>query len=178
MERLSVVECLQMRYLNERESKRILPYDEDLMGRAHFLLHRQKTREREEANRNRTKEHVYRIETERIEWLLTEYLLVRMEKIRSDFYKTDLHLLSEEEREYQQEYIRINTETELRLPEEEIPERHREENSSEVHGIYVLDDLQDVVIDGEILTLSPGEFLIGDISTAEDLVNDLAVLLV
>ncbi|KAI5192355.1 hypothetical protein NEMIN01_1969 [Nematocida minor] len=178
MERLSVVEYLTMRYLNEREAKRLLPYDEDLVERVQFLLQRQKTRQQEEENKNRIKEHIYKIEIDRLEWMLTEYLLLRLEKIRNNFYIKNEQLLSEKEKEYYTAYILINKEEKIYTPLKDIPERHKEKNSTEVHGIYVLDTIQDIAIDGEMLSFSPGEFLIGDIAQAEELVNDLSVLLV
>ncbi|KAI5161715.1 hypothetical protein NEAUS03_1728 [Nematocida ausubeli] len=179
MERLSVVEYLAMRYLNERESKRLLPYDEDLMDRVKFLLHRQKKRQREEAQRNRIKEHIYKIEADRIEWLISEYLLMRLEKIRNDFYIEDLSLLSPYEKTYYQEYINLNKEAGTYTELEQIPARHRHpKDPAEIHGVYILDDVQDVLIGEEILTLQAGEFLIGDIAGSQDLVNDLGVLLI
>lgn len=178
MERLSVVEYLAMRYLNERESVRLLPYDEDLVDRVVFLLERQKTRELQERNRNRIKEHIYKIEVDRIEWLLSEYLLIRLEKIRNNFYLTNLSILSPYEKEYHTAYIDLKEEVSQYTQLEDIPERHKRIVPAEIHGIYVLDDLQDILIDGELLTLAPGEFLIGDISLAEELVNELSVVLV
>ncbi|OAG30728.1 hypothetical protein NEIG_00240 [Nematocida sp. ERTm5] len=179
MERLSVVEYLSMRYLNEREFQRLLPYDADIVERVKFLLQRQKDRQRKEIQRNRIKEHIYKIEIERIEWLLSEYLLIRLEKIRNNFYIKDESILSPHEKEYYRAYINLNKEVGTYVELEDIPERHRnKEDSPEIHGVYVLDNLQDISIDGEILTLSPGEFLIGNISASEDLVNDLGILLV
>lgn len=178
MDRLSVVEYLTMRYLNEREAKRLLPYDEDLVDRVQFLLQRQKARQQEETNRNRTKEHIYKIEIDRIEWLLSEYLMIRLEKIRNSFYVESESLLSPQEKEYFTEYVALNKKASVYVPQQDIPERHLEPSGCEIHGMYVLDKIEDMAIDGEVLSFTPGEFLIGDVSQAEDLVNDLSVLLV
>lgn len=178
MNKLSVVEYLTMRYLNERETKRLLPYDKDLVDRVQFLLVRQKAREQEERTKNTTKEHIYKIEINRIEWILSEYLLIRLEKIRNNLYIKNSSLLSPQEEEYFNEYIILNRNASIYTPYKEIAERHLNQPKPEIHGIYVLDRIEDVPVDREILSFSPGDFLIGDFSQAEYLINDLSVLIV
>ncbi|KAI5191715.1 hypothetical protein NECID01_1596 [Nematocida sp. AWRm77] len=182
MEQVPVVQCLAMHYLNEKGVRRVLPYNEDLVERVVFLLGRQKQRLASVENTNKTLAHVYKIEIERVEWMLTEYLQIRLEKIRENFYLEEENNLSVQEKEYRKAYLALKAEENVYIPEQDIPDRFKTQErqkraKTEYAGIYVLEDLPDMKIDTEILTLTAGDFLIADISEIYEIVENLSVII-
>ncbi|OAG31851.1 hypothetical protein NEDG_00326 [Nematocida displodere] len=178
MERASLLQSLAMHYLNERSTERMLPYNEDLVERVLFLLSRQKARLEAVRQASKVLEHIYRVEIERVEWLVTEYLLIRLEKLRSNFYLEEYANLSEAEQTYHQAYTRLNQDANIFISEEDIPDRVKKQPKPAYAGIYVLEDIPDAVIDNEPLSLSADDFLIANVRTISHLIDSMQVLIV
>ncbi|KAI5181390.1 hypothetical protein NEOKW01_1584 [Nematocida sp. AWRm80] len=174
---IPVVQCLTMQYLNERGSKRMLPFNSDLVERVLYLIQRQNIQiEQSIKENNKIHEHIYKIEVDRIEWIVTEYLLIRLEKIRNNYYIDDT-LLSPEEQEYKDKYIDLQREEQILIEKEDIP-GNREETKTEYSGIYVLEDIPEILLGEDLLSLSSGDFIIADTSSMHTLVDSLSVVLI
>lgn len=174
MERDSTIQQLALYYLNERSCHRILSYNRDLVERVLVLLSRQK-RELESIS-CRMAVCIYQVEIDRIEWLLTEYLLIRLEKIRT-YIHLDSFLLSDQEKEYHQSYTELLAQSGIYIKKEDIPSRF-DRNAPNYSGIYFLEDVSNLSLEGEALSFSAGDFIIADVQCIFDLVDSLQVLLV
>jgi hypothetical protein len=163
-------------YLNEKNTRTLLRYNKEMFdGTAYLLALQRKERsklEKEESfdEGRRAVVHMYSVEIERVEWVLKEYLLVRLEKIKNNFYLDDEELLSPGERAFYKKYVDLNKrygvyqEGEKGLPE------------IEYGGLYVLEDLGRMVIDGELLDLRKGGFYIANIRGVDSFVAEGKIL--
>lgn len=174
----SVIEALALHYLNERASESILPYNKDLIERVCSLIKSQK--KRSECSKDRIETYIYTMEVERIEWILTEYLQIRLEKLREDFYIPHT-LLSEGESKYHNEYCRLYSEEGLLVEYSLLPSRFTtQKNNSKRNfsGIFFLEDALSIHIEEELHNFYSGDFLIADSQKLFELVKTFKVLLV
>jgi len=179
MEELPVVHYLVMVYLNERGTKEVLPYNNDLVERVLFLLERQKSILKRVESGNRPVQHIYKMEIERVEWLLSEYLILRLEKIRENMLNLEnTRNLSDNEKTYLKEYVELKKEQEIWISAEDVPERLKHPSKVEYAGFFVFEAIPEVVISGDYFSFSSGDFIITDISSIYNLIEDSSVLIV
>ncbi|KAI5170732.1 GINS complex subunit 4 [Nematocida sp. LUAm3] len=173
---LPAIQALATHYLNERSCKDLLFYNKDLINRCLILLEIAKNKEASSVNRvNRS---IHRAEIERVQWLLREYLVVRLEKIRGSFYHS-LDRLSEQELAYYTSYREIYREEDVLVPQEELPKRFQSpEQRTNYSGIFFLADAPGVTIDGEVHTFYRGDFIVADAMELSELLNQQSILLV
>ncbi|KAI5184903.1 hypothetical protein NEHOM01_0454 [Nematocida homosporus] len=155
---MSVIAALATAYLNERGTRRLLKYNEDLVERVVVLLERV----RESATTNRVQAGICRMSAERAEWLLTEWLLLRLEKIRSG---AEVESMSPSEQIYAAKYA-------------ELCPGAAEKREREFAGVYVLEDRPGASIGGEVMSVSAGDFLVTETASIQELIDEMAVILV
>lgn len=174
MEENSAVQQMALHYLNERSCHRILLYNRDLIERVLALISRQK--QKMESCTCRIAFSIYQVEIDRVEWILTEYLLIRLEKIRR-YVHIDTSVLSEEEKEYHQAYIELQIQSGTYIEKEEVPSRLCK-TMPNYSGVYFLDGAHGLSLEGETLSFSAGDFAIADIQCIPELVDSMSVILV
>ena len=89
----NLIEC----YVNEKSTKAILKYKKEVVDYFYQKLLEQKEKYKIFiAGKSNIIKSIYELEIERMEFLLREYLIIRLEKMKEDYY-IDLNLLSSQE---------------------------------------------------------------------------------
>lgn len=173
---LPVLQMLVVHYLNERGTNRILRAHPEVVEQVLFLLEVQKEKMRA-PDTPVSHRHVYSIEVERTEWILAEYLNLRLKKLRNSYYAVETDLLTGEEREYLRAYLRLHEKSGILLEEEKIPSRLLKKRPEHA-GFYILSGETRLEVGTEEIAAEPGDFFIADISGFADLLADAKILLI
>lgn len=89
----NLIEC----YVDEKSTKAILKYKKEVVDYFYQKLLEQKEKYKIFiAGKSNIIKSIYELEIERMEFLLREYLIIRLEKMKEDYY-IDLNLLSSQE---------------------------------------------------------------------------------
>lgn len=172
-----MMERLLVLYLNEKNTRMLLPYGRELVHGICYLLEKQRLKlcSLKDAPHGRVIEHAYKMEIDRVEWVLKEYLLRRLEKIRGNFYLQDqeLSLLSGGERRFYAKYLELNRAHGVYMegPPSAGPA------PAEYGGFYVLEDLGNHVMENEVVGMAKGDFYIGNLREVSGLLQSARILI-
>ena len=100
-----------------------------------------------------------------MEFLLREYLIIRLEKMKEDYY-IDLNLLSSQEVVY---YTRL---------QKIAPFKNKKNDKIEVIGFLCKKDLGNVILDDENVEMCKDDFFVGPLNDVYDLIINEDIKLV
>jgi GINS complex subunit 4 len=159
------LEQLIQAYTNEKATKKLLLYDE-IVDRFNFIL---KSTELNAENNTNLLTTLEEIELERIKYFVKEYILTRLEKIRNNIF-LDERLMSIGERRFFEKYKEILTNTSIYA--------NKPSKEYEIVGFIVRKAVDNVIIDGQMVKLSPGDFFVANYDDIIDHLNDGSIVLV
>ena len=158
----NLIEC----YVNEKSSKAILKYKKEVVDYFYQKLLEQKEKYKIFiAGKSNIIKSIYELEIERMEFLLREYLIIRLEKMKEDYY-IDLNLLSSQEVVY---YTRL---------QKIAPFKNKKNDKIEVIGFLCKKDLGNVILDDENVEMCKDDFFVGPLNDVYDLIINEDIKLV
>lgn len=164
----AVLSDLVTAYQNEKCTKTLLPYASALVDHFLSLVHRQT--EFINSLEMSLIRNIYELEVERVKYFVKEYIQTRLRKINSNLY-VDHSLLSEGELVFYKKYIGL-------LKEEDIYiEEQRKEKGCEFVGFYCLGGINGVKIDGNVLEVFEGDFLVAPLDDVLELLKNNEIVL-
>lgn len=157
-------------YRNEKNTRKLLPYREETVSHLRELIKSQ------EEYVGSLREHkllkaLYEQELERIKYVLTDYLKIRLMKLQKDFY-VDSEYLSEYERVFYQKLVEKFKEYDV------FVEQKEEYNDYECVGFIALVDIGNIVIDGNRVDVLAGDFFVAQLADVKHLLLDRKIMLV
>ncbi|KAI5147976.1 GINS complex subunit 4 [Enteropsectra breve] len=143
-------------YLNEKACKMLLPYNciaDEFLG---YLQNEDASSMGSDIIRS-----LKELERERIQFFVKEYILVRIEKINANLY-LETSLLNASERIY---YSKIKSALENYI---DIPVGPSKDGRDEYIAFRCIKKMENVKIDGEVINIAEGSFVIANIKEVID----------
>jgi GINS complex subunit 4 len=160
---LNVARLIQA-YSNEKSTKKLLKYDQ-IVDEFNLEI---STNQIVTGNDNLV-ETIKEVEMERLKYFVKEYVLIRLDKMRSNFF-LDVNLMNHSEREFYEKYIEIARKNTIY---EDEPSK-----DIEIVGFMANKKLESVRIDGEIIEIYKGDFFVGSFDDIEEHLNENSVRLI
>lgn len=157
--------------VNEKSCNSLLPYDRETFDYFYSKLQEYKNKE-DQSNESKLIVSVKELDLDRIEYLLKEYLLCRLNKLKHNFF-IDTSLLSEAELKFYDAYIKIFQEEDI-LDKEIETERFQ----NEVVGFICKAKSINLLLDGEQIEVFKGDFFVTEIKNIFRFIKNKSVRLV
>lgn len=143
-------------YSNEKATSTLLEYKYIVDEVRRWLEEKE---EEDSVFENTVLKELVEIEHNRIKYYVNEYLALRFDKIRKNFF-VDQKCLSMEEIEVRRKYFEI-------LSNRNITKEHRQEDIEFV-GCYFNKKAQSFILDGEVQEINSGEFIVTKIEAVRE----------
>ncbi|ELQ76138.1 putative alpha-helical protein, potentially involved in replication/repair, partial [Trachipleistophora hominis] len=114
---------------------------------------------------------LYEQELERVKYILTDYLRVRLIKLQNNFY-VNTEYLSEYEKVFYQKLVEKFKEYDI------FTEQNEEYVDFECVGFIALVDIGKVIIDGNSVDVLAGDFFVAQLADVKHLLLDRKIMLV
>lgn len=151
-------------YINEKSTKRLLPYNEIADEFSEIVKNRNENLDNLKIIRS-----LQELELQRLKYFVKEYILVRLEKIKSNIFLSE-ELMSDREKKFYKKYISLLNDQNVLTTESSI--------EFEYVGFYCINGLKNIKIDGEVIEVSEGDFLVANLAEIIDYVISGNVVLV
>lgn len=156
------IEKLIQAYINEKSTSKLLHY-ESVVDDFNTLL-----RYHRNESENKITQTIEEIERERIGYFIKEYILVRFEKIKSNFF-LDRNLMSLNEKKFFDSYIEIMKKSEIYV---DSPS-----NDIDIVGFIAQEKIDGIKIDDQIVEVFAGDFFVGNYDDVKNYIKDGSVFL-
>jgi hypothetical protein len=180
----NIIQDLIRSYSNECNTKKILPYQNQIVEDLSAILRSQKLYIEELLNNkintemNKTIISIYQLDYERVSFFLTIYLKTRLKKI-NNFGKfiEDMNYLSSYEKNYLNRIIEFEKSYE-KDENTKPPPVYKLQDNNEYVGFYVLCETKSIKMDGNPLEIRNGDVFVCLLSDVYDLLlkNEIVLL--
>jgi DNA replication initiation complex subunit (GINS family) len=151
-------------FTNEKSCKSLLPFENQIVNYFYNKLeeHRENLSQMKEDNIIKS---IVELDIDRVEYMIKEYLLCRLNKLKKNFF-IDMTLLSEGEKVFYSKYKKI-------FEEEDILDKDITSipHENEVVGFICKDKSINIILDGEHLDIFQGDFFVTNIKNVFHLIK-------
>lgn len=166
----SLVDVFFNLYRNEKNTCRLLPFNEEIISELRSEISRQ-LEFIEETKDFKQLKAIYEQELENIKYFLADYIKVRLDKIHKNLY-LDESLMSENERLFykklKEQYKKLDI----------YVEQTEKYQDFECVGFIAQTDIGNVLIEGDSVDISDGDFFVVKLTEVDDLLQEGKILLV
>jgi GINS complex subunit 4 len=152
-------------YNNEKSTRKLLKYNsiiDEFNLRIQYSISKQASSE--------ISKTIEEIEIERIKYFIKEYILTRMDKLRSNFF-LNIELMSENERRFYIKYLDLCKQRNI------LVDQNQPSNDIEIVGFRAKRELDGVKIDDEIIKISNDDFFVANFYDIENFIEDGSISL-
>ncbi|KAF9764980.1 DNA replication complex GINS protein sld5 [Nosema granulosis] len=158
-------------FINEKSCKSFLPFEYEVVD--YFYKRILNQREKlESCTEPKIVKSIMELDIDRVEYLLKEYILIRLNKLKTNFF-VDSSLLSDGEKDFYFNYLKLFQEEDI-LDNEIESKKHEEE----VVGFVCKAKSINIILDGEHIEIFQGDFFVTEIKNIFDLIKSKQVRLV
>lgn len=157
-------------YQNEKNTNRLLPPKSKIISEIKQEIKSQ-TEYLDELTDGKQYKVIYEQELENIKYFLVDYIKIRIEKIQKDFY-IDETFMSENEAIFHKKLVNRFKDLDIYVNSE------NKELDHEYVGFIAQEDIGNVMIEGNSVDISCGDFFVVKFSEIENLLKDRKIILV
>lgn len=152
-------------YNNEKSTRKLLKYNtiiDEFNLRIQYSASKQASSE--------ISKTIEEIEIERIKYFIKEYILTRMDKLRSNFF-LNTELMSENERRFYIKYLELCKQRNI------FVDQNQPSNDIEIVGFRAKRELDGVKIDDEIIKIYNDDFFVANFYDIQNFIEDGSISL-